>query len=934
MKKGLLLAVLLWAGTGFLFAAGKGEKIPVDEKVITGRLDNGLVYFIRENRKPESRAELRLVVRAGSVLESDSEKGFAHLCEHMAFNGTRSFKKNELITYLQSLGMGFGPDLNAYTSFDETVYKLSVPTDKPENLNTGLLVLEEWAFHVTYDSAEISKEKGVVLEEWRSGRDAATRMVHAAFPEIFSGSLYGQRLPIGDMDLLAAATDDAIRNFYKKWYRPGLMAVVVVGDVNGPAVEQEIIRRFSGYTDPEGAPERPIVPVPDHDDVVYVSKTDPEADFAAVQVFDMFDPRPVEYKKDYRREYAETLYLTMLNARLEERTLADADPPYVYAYASISSYTQAKYFHNLIVVTAPENLARGYMAAAEEAEKVRRFGFTQTELDRARAKLLASCERTWNERDNRESEYWAGRYVSHFLDAGPIPSADYEWSVCREILPAVTLGDIRSVYEPILDKENRVVFAMQSEAAGFPVLDIGTLKTIHDNTLVLKLEPWRDVITEGDLVKNPPKPGQIVSRSVDKATGIHMWVLSNGATVYLKPTDFQSDEILFSAYSPGGESLIADGDYWSAQIAGDLTAEAGVVDWGMKELDRLLAGKNVLLSATLSPLSEDMEGKSSVKDFGSLLKLVYLYFTDPRADQKTWDSFMSRLKAQLVQRDADPRTRFYDRFREILYAGHLRARPLTLNEFSAIDPARSHTLFRERFSGAGDFTFIFVGNIDPVRDEKQILQWIGGIPGGNKETWRDTGIRYSGKGKTEVMNGGTEPVSLVLLAWPGRFEWSYGETFNMIALADVLQIRLDEKIREESSGTYSVNVSVLPSKAPAGEYCFFVHFYCDPERAEELTALVEAEIDVIRKEGIGKRYVADAAKAQKLAWQEGLKDNAYWLSNIRMMIRYNLPMETIVAKDKILYDQLDTEAVWNTARRYLDDAGLIRLFMYPEGFLP
>jgi zinc protease len=932
MKRLPLFLLLVAASLAPAGAADRKDAIPVDDKVITGRLDNGLVYIIRENGKPEKKAELRLVVRAGSVLEEDSEKGFAHFCEHMAFNGTRTYKKNELITYLQSLGAGFGPDLNAYTSFDETVYRITIPTDKPENLASGLLMLEDWGFHVTYESEEIKKEKGVVFEEWRQGRDAATRMVHAAFPTIFYGSLYGQRLPIGDMEILAAASDEDIRGFYKKWYRPELMAVIVVGDVDGKAVEQDIIRRFGGYSNPAGSPKRTMVAVPDHKDTLYVSKSDPEADFAAVQVFNMYAPQPLKKKADYRAEYAETLYLSMFNSRLDERALTDADPPYVYAYVSIASYTEAKYFHNMVVVAAPENLTRGYMAAAEEAEKVRRHGFTQTELDRARADLYSRMEKQYRERDTIDSAVWTDLYVSHVLDGRPIPPAEYEWAVCQEILPKVTLADIKKIYTPLLSPKNRVVFAMQPEAPGLVPVDNNALKTIHDGALALKVEPYRDVHTEGDLVKTPPAPGSVVSKSVDKETGIHTWVLSNGATVLIKPTAFKSDEILFAAWSPGGESLVSDKDYWSAQVAGDLTAETGVAGWGRQDLDRLLAGQNVMLSASLSPLSEDMEGQASVKDFETLLKLVYLYFTDPRADQKSWDSFLSRLKAQLVQRDADPRTRYYDRFKEILYSGHLRARPLTSAALPMIDPRRSHELFRERFRYGSDFTFIFVGNIDPVRDEAVLLTWLGGLPAGPKETWKDTGTRYTKTGAEESMVTGKDPVGIIILAWPGNFEWSYTDTYRMIALADVLQIRLEEKIREESSGSYSIGVSVSPSRYPAGEYCFFIHFYCDPERADELIKLIEQEIALLKEKGIDPRYVTDAATAQKVAWRDGLQDNAYWLRNIKMMMQYDLPMGTITTKDKVLYDTLTPQIVRDTAVKYMRNESLIKLIMYPEGF--
>ncbi|MGH7460651.1 MAG: M16 family metallopeptidase, partial [Longimicrobiales bacterium] len=762
------------------------QVLPVESRVTIGTLPNGLKYYIRQNAKPEKRAELRLVVKAGSILEDDDQLGLAHFLEHTAFNGTTNFKKNELVSYLQSIGVRFGADLNASTGFDETVYMLPIPTDSAHLVGKAFQILEDWAHGQLFDPTEVANERGVVVEEWRGRKGAGDRMLQKWLPVALKGSRYAQRLPIGTQESILAASPEKLRRFYQDWYRPDQMAVVAVGDFDKAQIEGLIKKHFSGIARRPSPRARPTADLPGNAAPLVAIATDPEAVSSSVNL--MFKLRSTDTRTvgDYRRDLMENMYLSMLNNRLSEIT-QKPDAPFTGGGASKGAFlARGTDAFTLSAGAKDGGIEKALEALLVEARRVDQFGFLETELARARQNLLRGYERAFAERDKTQSAALIEELVGNFLSGESIPGIEYEYQLAQQLIPTITLTELNTMARAWITDENRVIIAQAPQKSGVSVPRESDLLAVFDRASKVTLAAYTENVSEQPLVPRLPTPGRVVSERANAETGVTEWRMSNGLRVLVKPTDFKADEIVFNAYSPGGTSLVSDADYMSASSAGQVVALGGLGSFDPIELGKKLTGKAVRVGMGINSTSEALGGSGSPKDLETLMQLIYLKFTAPRLDTTLFLAWKNRVLPQLSNRGADPGQVFQDTIAVSMTQNHVRARPISVATFGEINPVRAHEIVKDRFADASDFTFVFVGNVDLKTFKPLAEQYLGSLPGiGRKETWKDEGLTPPKGVINKVVRKGTEPKANTQIIFTGPMQFTPENRFALRALTDL-----------------------------------------------------------------------------------------------------------------------------------------------------
>jgi zinc protease len=908
------------------------DAIPIDPAILTGRLDNGLTYFVRRNSEPPDRVELRLVVDAGSVLEDDDQLGLAHFVEHMAFNGTSNFAEGELVDYFEGIGMQFGADLNASTGFDETVYSLRVPAE-PELLARGFEVLADWAGGILFEPEAVDRERDVVIEEWRLGRGAGARIRDQQLPLLFRGSRYADRLPIGTPEILESAPVETLRRFYRDWYRPELMAVVAVGDYDPAAMESWIRDGFASLETRSDPRPRPVVPVPGHTETLVGVTTDPEVTVTSVAVYTKLGLRPEGTVADYRRQLAEGLYHSMLNRRLDELRRRP-EPPFLWASSSTGGFLRSSDVYVQSAGVRSGELLGGLAALLTEIERVDRHGFTAGELDRAGRELLRAYERGFAERDKTPSAAFAAEYARHYLVGEPAPGIAVELDLVERYLPTLGLAELNRLAAEWISEENRVVLvtAPQSEADGLPdeELLVAALAAADE----FEPDPWVDRVRDRPLVGEPPTPGAVVATSELPALGVTEWRLSNGVRVVLKPTDFRNDQVSMVAFSPGGHSLAGDDEFISAVFADTVLGQGGLGEFDRSELQKALAGKAAAARTFIGELEEGLSAGGSPDDLETILQLAYLSFTSPRADAEAFAGWKTRTSELLHNRLARPEAVFSDRLSEVLTSGHPRYRPPTEEMLEEIDLERALAFHRQRFADAAGFTFVVVGSFDVDSLQPLVETWLGGLPAlGVEESWLDVGVeRPAGTVEVEV-SAGLEPKSQVRLVLHGPAVWSREENHLLGSLIEALEIRLREILREDLGATYGVGVSGSISSRPRQEFTVSISFGCAPERAESLLELVIAELAEVRENGFEEETISKIREQQRRQREEGMKQNDFWIGVLASAYRLELDPMLILDFDTLV-DSLTTDSLRDAARRYLLTDRSLRAVLYPESGAP
>ncbi|MCP3959893.1 MAG: insulinase family protein [bacterium] len=904
-------------------------KIPPTPAVRTGRFDNGLTYYVRTHRKPEQRAELRLVVNAGSILEDDDQRGLAHFVEHMAFNGTENFEKQEIVDYLESIGLAFGPDLNAYTSFDETVYMLKVPTDDWQIVETAFQILEDWAHAVSFDGEEIDKERGVVVEEWRLDRGAGARLRDKQLPVIFKDSHYAERMTIGDVETLQNAPHDTLRRFYRDWYRPDLMAVVAVGDFDADVVEELIEQHFASIPPTEKPRERESHGVPGHVETLFSIESDPEISGSSVAVHYKHPAIPEGAYRNYRQAIVQSLYHGMLNDRLDELA-QEAEPPFLYAASSMSPFVRtASVFSQQARVREGEILP-GLEALLTEVERVDRHGFTQTELDRAKINTERAYEQTYRERDKVRSAPLAAELVRAFLESEPIPGIEVELELVRRFLPTIELEEVNRLASEWITDENRVFVVTQPEKDDLELPTDQEILAVFDAIEQRDVEPFVDRVLDAPLLADIPAPGEVVEESEIAEIGVTEWRLSNGVRVVLKPTDFQNDQIAIAGFSPGGHSLIDDQRYTSAVFSTTILGESGLGEFSQIELGKALAGKVAGAQVYIGELEEGVSAFASPQDLETMFQLLYLRLTAPRLEQEAFESLMAKMEIVVKNRLSRPGTVFGDKLAEALTQGHRRRQPLSEETLGEIDPEAALEIYRDRFADVSDFTFIVVGNFEPEALRPLVRTYLASLPStGREETWKDIGVeRPDGVVEFEVEKG-LEPKAQVTLIFSGEAEWSRESQHQLNSLARALQIRLRELLREDLGATYGTSVSGGISWRPKQRYSVSIQFGCAPEEVDSLVESVFEEIARVHSDGVEQTYIERIQEIQRRQRETSVKENGFWLGGLQTY--YNLGLDPrLILEFDALVEGITPESLKKAASRYLNPERYVLGVLSPE----
>jgi len=923
------MAALCFAGVK---AQELSQPMPVDPTITMGKFPNGLRYYIRPNKKPEKRAELRLVVKAGSTLEDDDQRGLAHFVEHMAFNGTKNFPKHELISFIESLGMRFGADINAYTSFDETVYMLQVPTDKPEVMDRAFQVLEDWAHNVTFDPAEIEKERGVVLEEWRSGRGAGMRTTEKLFPVVFKGSRYADRIPIGLPDIIQNGKPERLKQFYADWYRPDLMAVIAVGDFDKAVIEKLVNAHFGSIPAHKSPKERATFGLPDRPDMAFGIFTDKETTTASVEVDTILPARPEGSVGAYRQKTVDRLFSGMLNARFAELA-QKPDAPFILGFTARSGFlARTKEIAFLTAVVKEDRIERGLSAILTEAERVARFGFTETELARQKANILRSYEQLALEKDNTLAANKANEYVRNFLINETLPSAEDEYALHKRFLPEITLAEINKLAREWYpsSNENRMAIVTAPQKPGLVIPDEAKLAAVIKSSATAELKPYVDTVASAVLLESLPTGGKIVNTATNEKAGLTIWELGNGVKVVLKPTTFRADEILFRATSPGGTSLASDADYIPADTATQVVNAGGVAKFSAIDLRKMLAGKVAAANPYIGELEEGLTGTSSRKDLETMFQLIYLRFTQPRADANAFAAQAAQARTFMANQSVVPEFAFFDALNTARYQNHPRRRMTTVETVDQWNLDKSMAFYKDRFADASDFTFFFIGSFDEATMKPLVERYLGSLPSlKRKETWKDIGVKSPTGIVEKRVEKGIEPKSRTAIVFSGPFVFDQAHRVAIRSMAEILQTRLLELIREDLGGTYSITANFGYSKYPKGEYSITINFGSSPDRTDDLIKKVFEEIENFKAKGPTEKQLNDEKEALLREFETNSKQNGYLLNQIS--VRFNNGEEPAGIWDiPDFYRKLDAATVQEAAKKYLDTKSFIKVSLFPE----
>ncbi|MCK9484605.1 MAG: insulinase family protein, partial [Candidatus Marinimicrobia bacterium] len=904
-------------------------ELKLDPKITRGQLANGLTYYIRQNAKPEQRAELRLVVNVGSVLENEEQQGLAHFLEHMAFNGTKHFKKHEIISFMESAGMRFGSHLNAYTSFDETVYMLTVPTDQDSLVETGFKILADWATGISLEAEEIDNERGVIREEWRLGRGAEARIRDLEYPVMFYGSLYARRLPIGQIAVVDTFQYETLRKFYRDWYRPDLMAVVAVGDFDETAIKNLIERYFADLPLPEKAPARFIPAVPDHEETLFSIQSDPELTRTIIRIINKLPINEERLVNDYRRTMVENLYNGMLGKRLDELS-KDADPPFLQAISHKGRLVRSKDYYYVAAIVKEDGIERGLSSLLAEIRRVQKYGFTDTEFERLKSQVMRNMEQSYRERENFYSGDLADEFTRNFLLNEPAPGIEIEYELYKKYLFGITLDEINALSRQWISDKNRVVLVSAPQKAGLSLPTKSDLIDIINAIRQQPLEAYVDQVVERDLLEQMPKAGRIISESRIDSLDVTELQLSNGARVIIKPTDFKNDEILLSAFSPGGTSLVPDSNYIAAASCIPIIRESGLGEFTKIALNKKLAGKVVSVNPGLGELTEQFSASASPKDLVTMFQLIYLYFTTPRRDSSAYLSYRNKMLTTLANRNVDPFAAFNDTVSATLSQHHFRARPWSVELLDEMDLEKSYEIFRERFAEAGDFTFILVGNVQIDTVKQLIVRYLASLPTIDRiENWRDVGMRLPEGVVYNEARKGIEQKSFVQITFHGPFEWNHANRFLLTSVTDILRIKLREQVREEKGGTYGVRVNQSAIQYPHLEFRITIQFGCNPERAEELTTVIFNEVEKLKSELVSDEDLTKIKQIDLRTYETNLKENRFWLNNLYFYYFNNEDPLNILNYPQLVAG-LTKEKIQNAAQCYLPADNHVRVILYPE----
>lgn len=896
MKKILILAFLV---TSIVSVAQQNPVLPTDPAVRTGKLENGLTYYIRHNKTPEKRADFYIAQNVGSMQEEDSQAGLAHFLEHMAFNGTTNFPGKTMLNYLQDKGIKFGTNINAYTSFDQTVYYISdVPTDNQNLLDSCLLVLHDWSNAILLEEEELEKERGVIREEWRTRGGAQQRLWEKLLPVMYPGSKYANRMPIGSIDVINNFKPEEIRTYYHTWYRPDLQGIIIVGDINVDETEQKIKDLFAHIALDEDRAERKYYPVPDNEEPIVAIATDKEARNTQILLFHKHDPIPDELKNTqagYIMNYITNVAGAMMNERFNE-IAQKPNAPFTFAYAYDDDYFVAKTKDAWTVVagSAEDKIDEALAAIVRETERVKKYGFTASEYERARANLLKNVENAYNNRDKQKNSAYSNEYVRNFTDGEPIPGIEYEHQLLQAAAPNIPVEAISQTVQQLIGDKNIVIAVTGPEKEGLVYPTAEELLGVLVSTRAENIEPYVEEVSDEPLVAIPPVPGSMVEETKDETLNATVWKLSNGVTVVFKKTDFKDDEIRMTASGYGGTSQYAVQDPVNSKVMGQVMTLGGVGNFSTTELPKVLAGKTASARPVISLTTQGFTGSSSIKDFETMLQLVYLYFTAPRSDQDAFDSFLSRIEIQLKNLEAEPMITFQDSIIYSIYGDNPLTKRLKIDDLKKIDYARIMEMYKQSFRNPGSFVFSFVGNIDEEAVKPVILQYLASPEGQYTKNTFVHVPRDIAKGKRENIfeREMQNPKGSVYNGYSGQLPFNQKNNMLMSFFQQILRIVYTEKVREDEGGTYGVTTSGSISRYPEGQTLLEISFDTDPEKATHLNQIIEKELFAIAENGPREEDFSKVKEYMLKKYNEDIRENGYWLGQLNQKYFYEEDMHS------------------------------------------
>ncbi|MFA5848733.1 MAG: insulinase family protein [Bacteroidales bacterium] len=862
--------------------------LPLDPKVRTGKLDNGLTYYVVKNAEPKGQAEFYIAQKVGAILEEENQRGLAHFLEHMAFNGSKNFPENGIISYLEKIGVKFGVNLNASTGVDQTIYNISsVPVKRQGIIDSCLLILYDWSCAISLKEADIEKERGVIREELRTRSNAQMRMIENILPEIMPDSKYAHRLPGGLVKVIETFTPKELRDFYQKWYRPDLQGIIVVGDIDPVAIENQIKSLFSSVPKKKDAAERVEFPVPDTKAALVSVASDPEATSTNIMMMFKQDVLPKEFRPtvaSLAMDYMINMVTGMLNARLQEAA-QKANPPYTNAGASYGDYivSNTKAAFSISAGAKEGEIDKALRAIVNESERVRKFGFTSSEYDRARANFTSRMEQIYKEREKQKNSFYVDQILNNFTTGNAMPGIEMEYTMMMQIAPSITIDQINMYAKSLPKNENLAIVIMMPKKEGLTVPSKEDILNIYNNALKDSVEAYKETVSNEPLVPVAPVAGKVVNEVNEPMSGAIVWTLSNGATVVVKKTDFKEDQIMFSASSRGGFSLFDKSDIVLTKVIGNMISIGGVGKFSQTDLRKVLAGKNVGVSPSIGTYTEGMGGSSTPKDIETFMQLLYLNFTALRQDNEAYQAFMGRMKAQLQNAASDPMTAFSDTLQAAMFNNNPYSKRMNIDMLDKVDYPRIMELAKERFANAADFTFVFVGNVDPATLKPLVETYIGSLPANkaNKENWANTGmVPVKGKLVKHFDKEMQTPKATVYTILTGKAAY----TVENLIMADMMKQAFDmvftKTIREEEGGTYGVGVNMNMSFTPEEFFTFMFGFDTDVALTEKLLKRAHLEINNVLEKGVNPADFAKITEYMQKNYTQNLRENKYWSSVI------------------------------------------------------
>ncbi len=921
---------LLFLSALWISSLSAQTKIPMEAAVRYGKLPNGMTYYIRHNDLPSERVNFYIAYNVGSILEEDNEQGLAHFLEHMAFNGSKNFPgRRGVDNYLQSIGLKRGVNLNANTSWDRTNYFITnVPTIRPSIIDSCLLILHDWSGFISLDNEAIDKERKIILEEWRTKNRS---LLKENYEQLYPGSQYAKRVTIGDTTIIKNFTYDELHAFYKKWYRPDLEALIIVGDINVDQIEADIKRIFADIPKPVNPAERIIYKVPDNKEPIISIITNPETRVTNLSLFYKHKPLPDSVRLS-EEGYDITLVNSLISSMLQghfSRMQGDPGCPFTSQGGYYTNLTKSidAFAFTAVAKEGSERLALETLL--QEAQRTKRYGFTQAELDRAKIKLLAGYEKSYNERDKRRNSSYAAEYIRNFYEAEPIPGMEWEYSYIQKALAEkINLTMVNKIAKSYVTTDNIIVSINAPEKVKDKLPSRADITEMVEDADHNYVEPYKDRKIDKPLLKKKPKAGSIVKETQNEQYGTTEWTLSNGIRVILKPTTFRNDEINLYAFGDGGLSVVSTKDLPSASLANGIVSGGNLGGLSLYERGRILSGKIVNMGNGISDYTKGMSGRSSVKDAEAMFQLLYLRFTDVSVNKKSYENYMQKLKSNYANKEDSPSADFNDTIASV--QGNYNPRRILMNTetLNKVSASKAYSIYKDAFKNPADFTFILTGNINLDSIKPLITTYLGGLKTSSKyQTWKDDGIRYpKGNIKKHWSREMQVPKTSVYLTYMANIPYNFENIVTITALSDILEIHYTETLREEEGGTYGVSVSDRTANRPTEQTRIGIKFNTTPDKADYLIDIAKKELDKIVANGVREKDLNKVKKNLLKNFTEGQKSNSWWENNI---YAYEKSGFNWLADYERIVNNLSTESLQKMLQTILSQGNSVEYVMSP-----